>query len=263
MRDQIISHANNINNTNHHLAAMLAPASQTKVERLPFTVRIARSEQDIDKAVAIRHAAYARHVPDLAAGLKEPEAYDFEDGAMILLAESRLDGAPLGSMRIQTNRFRPLGLEQSVQLPERFKGCVLAEATRLGVSPDRVGRLVKTLLFKAFYMHCLDTGIDWMVITARSPLDRQYEALLFQDVFPQQGFIPMKHVGNIPHRVFCHEIDTAKERWAEVEHPLYDLYFRTHHPDIDVGHQNHLPEFLQDFETRHRAMPRVEFSLEA
>ena len=35
-------------------------------ERLPFSVRVVRGEGDLRKAVAIRHAAYARHVPDLA-----------------------------------------------------------------------------------------------------------------------------------------------------------------------------------------------------
>ncbi|TRZ89694.1 MAG: hypothetical protein D4R84_17430 [Rhodocyclaceae bacterium] len=217
-------------------------ASQTKVETLPFTVRIAHDEADISKAVAIRHAAYARHVPTLASKLTQPEQFDFEDGMFVLIAESKLDGAALGSMRVQTNQFRPLLLEESVELPLQYVGRSLAEATRLGITQDRTGRLAKIMMFKAMFMWCVEHGVDWMVIAARSPLDRQYEALMFEDVFPGVGFQPMRHAGNIPHRVFSHEIESGQQRWAEAEHPLYDLFFNTEHPDIDIGSPE-LPAF--------------------
>lgn len=219
-----------------------------KIERLPFTIRFARNEEDIQKAVSIRHSAYARHIPSLAERLREPESNDFDDGVSVLLAESKLDGRPLGTMRLQTNMFRPLALESSVTLPDRFKGAMLVEATRLGVSQERVGRVVTNLLFKAYYMHCLNKGIDWMVITARSPMDRRYDALLMEDVFPELGYIPMKHVGNIPHRVMALDIANVKERWANVGHPLYDLIYLTDHPDIDVNHQSNLPKLLHNYE---------------
>jgi hypothetical protein len=73
-----------------------------------------------------------------------------------------------------------------------------------------------------------------MVIGARSPLDRQYESLLFQDVFPGRGYVPLAHAGNIPHRVLAFEMATADARWRAAQHPLYALFCRTHHPDIDV-----------------------------
>lgn len=206
-----------------------------KVETLPFTVRIARDEADIDKAVKIRHAAYARHVPALASKLTQPEQFDFEEGMFVLIAESKLDGAALGSMRVQTNQFRPLLLEESVELPLQFVGKSLAEATRLGITQDRTGRLAKIIMFKAMFMWCLENGVDWMVIAARSPLDRQYEALMFEDVFPGAGFQPMRHAGNIPHRVFSHEVESGQRRWAEAAHPMYDLFFNIEHPDINIG----------------------------
>lgn len=239
-------------NTVYQPLTVNGPNVANKVERLPFSIRFANREDDLEKAVKIRHSAYARHVPVFAEQLKDPEKKDYEEGVLILLAESKLDGAPLGTMRLQTNVLYPLPLETSVDLPERFSGAVLAQASRLGVTQDRVGRVVKTLLFKAFYMHCLNVGIDWMVIAARSPLDRHYESLMFDDVFPDIGYIPIKHADNIPHRVFAHEIATARERWAESMHPLYDLYFRTHHPDIDVGQQQNLPPFLHDLKVMRR-----------
>lgn len=203
-------------------------------QRMPFSVKIARSESELHKAVQIRHAAYARHVPALAQTLQAPEPGDRDAGTVVLLAQARLDGTPLGTMRIQTNRHRPLAIEKSVALPAWLRRTHLAEATRLGVCASSIGRVVKVMMFKAFYQYCRRTGIDWMVIGARSPLDRQYESLLFQDVFPGRGFVPLAHAGNIPHRVLAFEMATADARWRQAKHPLYDLMCRTHHPDIDL-----------------------------
>ena len=203
-------------------------------ELLPFTVRLVRDQDDLNKAVEIRHSAYARHLPGFAETLKSPERADAEDGVVVLLAESKLDGSPLGTMRIQTNEFKPLCLEQSVELPAWLKTLRLAEATRLGVTNEPGGRLVTTVLFKAFYLYCHQIGVDWMVIAGRSPIDRQYARLLFEDVFPGLGFIPLMHASNLPHRIMSSKVETAEERWAAAKHPLFNFAFRTHHPDIKL-----------------------------
>ena len=216
------------------LAAAATPPAVLAEERLPFTIRLVREEQDVRKAVSVRHAAYARHLPALAEKLLMPEATDFEDGVVVLLAESKLDGAPLGTMRIQTNRYKPLSIEQSVELPAWLQDRPLAEATRLGIEQGHTGALVKTVLFKAFYQYCLSSGIEWMVITARRPLDRMYERLMFSDLAAGRSYIPMRHVDNIPHRAMCLELETAAERWEEARHPLFGFMTQTHHPDIRI-----------------------------
>jgi len=209
-------------------------ATRMAEERLPFAVTVVRSDDALRKAVTIRQAAYARHVPDFAAKLGAPEPNDHDQGSVVLLAESRLDGLPLGTMRIQTNRYRDLAIAQSVELPAWLRNRSMAEATRLGVGLGQAGRMVKTTLFKSFFLYCREANIDWMVIAARPPLDRQYEALMFEDLFPGQ-FIPMRHGNNIPHRVLAFEVGTAEERWARAHHPLYKFVFQTQHPDIDLS----------------------------
>ena len=94
--------------------AQRAPAEALHEEQLPFTVRLALDEAQLTKALTIRQSAYGRHIPDLARTLGSAELCDSDPGAVILLAESKLDGAPLGTMRIQSNRHNPLLLEQSV-----------------------------------------------------------------------------------------------------------------------------------------------------
>jgi hypothetical protein len=204
-------------------------------ERLPFTIRRVEGNEDLLKAVHIRHAAYARHVTEFARTLALPEDCDYADDAVLLLAESRLDGSALGSVRIQANLQRSLHVEDSVALPAWLQGRRLAEVTRLGVGAGRIGRLVKIALIKACFQYCAQNGIEWAVVTGRSPIDRQYEQLLFTDVCEDKAPVPLRHVGNIPHRVMAFEIATAEARWQAARHPLLDFFRRIRHPDIDIS----------------------------
>jgi hypothetical protein len=211
---------------------------EIKIERLPFTVRKVESEAELRKAIKVRQAAYARHVPEFARTLAVPEEADYADDSIVLLAESKLDGTALGSTRIRTNLQRPLDMEESLVLPAWLQGQRLVEATRLGVDEGRVGRMVKMALIKACFMYCRQNDIDWSVATARAGVDRQYEQLLFRDVFPGEPAIELAHVGNLPHRVMAFEIETFEERWSEARHPLLNFFFYTQHPDIDIGTRN-------------------------
>lgn len=213
--------------------------SRAQVEYLPFTVRLVESQDDLRKAVDVRHSAYARHLPHVAARLQTPEPFDAAPGIVVLIAESKLDGSPLGTMRVHTNAFVPLPLEGSVQLPP-WLDASRSEANRLAIVDGHIGRVVKLVLFKAYYRYCLNTGIDWMVIAARKPLDRQYDALLFTDLFDGL-YIPMKHGGDIPHRVLAFEVRTAERRWYAARHPLFSFMVGTHHPDILLPHRAPAP----------------------
>jgi hypothetical protein len=204
-------------------------------ERLPFTVRLVQNEEDLKKAVQIRQEAYARHMPDVAKSLGKPEKMDTEDGVGVLLAESKIDGSPLGSVRIQTNQFQPLALEKSVQLPDWMRGMSLAQVSRFGVVHGTVGRLVKMVLVKGCLQYSEDNEIDWDVIAARPPLDKMYRQLTYQDLFPDAGLIPLAHMGNVPHRIMGFEVATCRARLTAMDHPLLNFFCHTRHPDLDVS----------------------------
>jgi hypothetical protein len=204
-------------------------------ERLPFTVRRVENEDSLWKAVEIRHAAYARHVPEFARTLAMPEACDYADDTVVLLAESKLDGSALGTARIQTNRHGSLHVEESIELPDWLQGRRLAEVTRLGVADGRIGHVVKVALMKAFFQYWEQSGTEFAIATGRAPIDRQYEQLMFSDVFEPGQMIPLSHVGNIPHRVMAFEVATAEARWTAANHPLLKFVRQTNHPDIQVG----------------------------
>lgn len=220
--------------SSHHPARVEVARKASAEEALPFTLKIVRTQAELNKAVLIRQAAYDRHLPDFAKSLVKPEVADFEKGTVVLLAESKEDGSPVGTMRIQTNAYKPLCLEQSINLPQWLKELPMAEATRLGVTNQVGGRLVTTALFKAFYMYCQQIGVEWMVIAGRAPVDRMYQRMLFEDVVPGQGFVPLAHASNLPHRVMSFNVKTAFERWSAVNHPLLNFAALTHHPDITL-----------------------------
>jgi hypothetical protein len=223
-------------------AILLSAAAQgMPTERLPFTIRRVETEDSLKKAVAIRHAAYARHVPEFARSLAVPESCDYADDTVVLLAESKLDGSALGTARIQTNAHGPLHLEDSVALPEWLQGRRLAEVTRLGVDEGRIGRLVKIALIKACFEYCEQNAIDYAVVTGRTPIDRQYAQLLFSDVFDENTLVPLRHVGNIPHRVMAFEIATGEQRWTDARHPMLGFFRHTRHPDIDIAPRAAVP----------------------
>lgn len=206
------------------------------VETLPFTVRLASGDHDLRKAAHIRQQAYTRHLPEVGAKLSQPEAIDALPDSAVLLAESKVDGSALGTVRVQTNRHQALALESALRLPAWLEGARLAHISRLGVAQGAMGRLVKLVLFKGLFQYWERNEIEWAVVAARSPLDRMYEQLLFVDVFPTQGYIPLPHMGDIPHRVMAFEVATARRRWRQTGHPLYDFMVNIDHPDLIVTH---------------------------
>lgn len=224
-----------IAHVSERVSARRVEQQRARTERLPFTIRCAGSEADLRRAVGVRHAAYARHVPDFAQTLRLPEQADYDSDSVVLLAESKLDGSALGTMRIQINERQALHLEQSVELPLWLQRRRLAEVTRLGIGEGRVGRLVKMALMKALFEYCEEQDVEFMIATGRAPIDRQYEQLLFADVFGDKAFIPLRHVGNLPHRIMSFEIGTAQARWEAANHPMLAFFCHTRHPDIDVS----------------------------
>lgn len=202
---------------------------------LPLTVRPAVNAIDLRRAAALRHEAYARHVPTFADGLREPDLADADPATLVLLAESKADGRTVGTLRIQHNRWQRLPLEASVALPAWLQHRRLAEATRLGVQASALGAVARDALFKACYLYALQTGIDWLVVVARSPLDKLYQGLLFRDVFDDGRLAPMRHVGNLPHRVMALHVPEARARWAAHRHPLLGFMVEREHADIRFG----------------------------
>jgi hypothetical protein len=218
---------------------------------LPFTVRIVRTNEQLDRAVKIRAEAYSRHTPTLGQILSHPEYVDRNPDAIVFLAEGKTDKEALGTIRIHTNFRSRLPLEESIELPAKFRGRPLAGVSRLAVKAGPRGRLVRLALFKALHRYCLAKQIEWILIGARPPLDQMYLDLGFTDMFDDGMNRPLATAAGIPHRILCFEVFSAERRWHEISHPLYVFMGLRFHPDIEVF------ESVNNMWARPRLRPRV------
>lgn len=201
---------------------------------LPFTVRLVRTNQHLEKAVNVRTSTYARRLPSLAAALNRPETEDRYPDSIILLAESKETLTPLGTLRIRTNAHGPTEFERELLLPIKFQGSSIAHVSRLGVVGGRAGNQVKLALFKALYRYALATQIEWIMATGIPPRDRDYFNLQFEEVFPDKGLIALPSSRGIPARLLAFNVRTAEQRWRETDHPLYDFMCVQIHDDIRI-----------------------------
>jgi hypothetical protein len=214
------------------------PVQKLHTEILPFRVEIASPEQ-MEGVIQLRAACYGKHLPELGAKLREPEAADFEAGCEVFVATSKLDGSVLGTLRTHANLVKALPLQHSLKLPARFHGNRMVEATRLCVKGNPHSSLVRSTLFKALHSYCLEQNVDHMMATGRRPVDRIYDSLHFCDVGEAEVFYPMTFTGGVPHRVMHLAPRAAQSLWYASQHSLYQFVFETHHPDINLsGAQN-------------------------
>jgi hypothetical protein len=51
------------------------------------------------------------------------------------------------------------------------------------------------------------------------------------------------------------KVDTVESCWASAKQPLYDFFFRTHHPDLDVSdqRQSFIPPMAMQASSAHPA----------
>lgn len=201
---------------------------------LPFSVRIVRTDEQLERAVKIRAEAYSRHMPKLGELLETPETIDRDPNSIVFIAEAKNDGQALGTIRIQTNFASPIALETSIELPEVFRGRPLAGVSRLAVKAGPRGRLVKLALFKALHRYCLAKQVEWVLIGARPPLDQTYLDLGFTDMFLDAKPRPLATAAGVPHRILCFEVFTAERRWFSLSHPMYLFMGQRFHPDIEI-----------------------------
>ncbi|MEK8087147.1 hypothetical protein WNB94_12050 [Aquabacterium sp. A3] len=228
---------------------------------LPFRVRLASDLKDLEKIAHQRAEAYRRHQPDLvhALSLHEPEADDLRADVVHLMAETS-SGKLVGSMRLNTNINKPLRFEKEFSLPSCFRGQPLLEAGRMTAASGPDGKLVVSALIKYAFEISYRAGIEYLLLIARSPIDRIYKALTFEDVFPGKKVETSAQPG-VPVSLFYIPIGTVDQRLREASCPFYEFLAETQHEGADIDytivHQRFNTSLLQPNLTD-RALTMVE-----
>lgn len=222
----------------------------TETQLLPFTIRLANGQDDIEKVCLQRAQAYGRHQPDLVTRLtlSKPEPEDLRDDVLILMAESKETGEVVGALRLQTNLNQPLRFETELALPERFRGKHLLEAGRMTVRNGPEGRMVLPALVKAAFEISYRVGIDFSLLIGRAPIDRMYHAMQFQDVFDGEKVVTSAQPG-VPVTLFYMDMPQADARWIAADCPLYGFMAQTLHPDIDIDFERAQRKFCVPLST--------------
>lgn len=202
------------------------------MERLPFTVRVVTTPQDLAKAVEVRASAYARHLPTLGPALQAPEAEDLQSDVLVLLAERKFDAQAIGSLRLQSNCKRPLRLQGEAPLLQVLSENRLVESTRLGVGAGPASKVVTATLIKAAYEICQGVGIDYNVIGGRRSMAQLFRDIQFDEL--AGGPFPISFGNNIPHWIFVAAVREFESRLQKAQHWYYEYFAKTDHPDIEI-----------------------------
>jgi hypothetical protein len=211
-----------------------APVGSTKINALPFVVRLVRTEAQLQKVCELRAASYGHHLPEFGESLLQPDSHDTKQGTVIFVAEDKVTGEAVGTIRIHLNTHNPLPLEAALKLPGHIDGHFLVEVSRLSVRPGYNQMSVRLALFKALYLYCYANQVQYMLVTARRPLDRIYKSLGFSPINGVDQWIPIPYTGNIEHTVLVFDVLMADRNWYDESHRLYPFMRQTYHPDIQV-----------------------------
>lgn len=203
-----------------------------EVLRLGFEVRLVRTEEQLKRVCEVRAAAYARHLPDMAVFLREPENQDFAPGVVTFMAVRKLDGRAVGTARIQTNSSAPLEFETNIELPDdKFGGRLLAQGMRLAVDAGSESVVVTKLLLKSMYLYCRGLQVAHVIVAAEPPRDRFYRAFGFKDIFPGKHFL----IESAPNHRCCmlhFDLERTEDYLQGNEANL--SFLRSYCPDIHV-----------------------------
>lgn len=205
-----------------------------KTASLSFHLRVVSTQDQLDQACRVRATSYGHHIPEMLDKFSEPEEMDTMPGVIVLLCTDKVSGKPIASVRLQTNAFAPLLIEQSVQLPPAMAELPRADISRLSVIPGG-DPLAKLTMMKACFMLCMATQTRLLIIGARKPsLARQYERLGFTNLYEDQRMVPLAYAGGIPHAVLVFDPTTSERVWGESYPQMHEFTFGTYHRDIQL-----------------------------
>lgn len=206
--------------------------SDSTSQLLPFWIAKAESDRDLEIAARARQVAYGKHLPQFGEKLATPDEDDFHPDSAVLLAYSKLDSSCIGTVRVQIANQQALRLEDSFCLPSALRQGRIAEISRLAIPSRSNGFALRLMLIKAAYWYSRANQVDRCFLCVRYPVDRQYRRFDLDDVMNQGEFVPMKHIGMIPHRILWFDVFKIEARWLLTCNPLHSVYFSSSHPDL-------------------------------
>lgn len=204
-----------------------------KTQKLPFTVSIA-SEKDFPSIAKLRSDGYGRRSAALGAQLARSEPADEPiPGREILVAQSKLDGALIGTMRLHVGLFEPTSVEKAIELPANLAGQRIMDAARFCCTG---GAVCRAAIFKAALLYAKRHHVDQFLLATLERIEPLYLSAGFAPLFDDGRLHPIPMAENLPHRILRINMPTLRAD-MEIRRPaMVDFLFSTDHgSDIDLS----------------------------
>lgn len=115
--------------------------------------------------------------------------------------------------------------------------------------------MVASALYKSLYEVSFFSGIDYVLVVARHPVDRLYKAMQFKDALDGQK-LALSNTLNLPHGLYYLPVREADALWRAAQCPMYPFMALTRHPDIEIDHDVVHRRFHQAAKVNGGAAPR-------
>lgn len=197
-------------------------------------IRIARTEEQIQQAVAVRYQAYAERLTGLAGDVAIKEDLDRTVDPVILLAEDAVTSQVIATARLNSGPGVREMLAQ-IDLPSAYASDRLGYFSRMAAIGSPVAKkIARGLLHKALLQICMAKQVDRMLLLVGNVRSKLYLPWGFQPVFPQSKLLHPEIVHGRPVNLFQLETRKAETTALKLGGPLYDFLFRTYHDEIEV-----------------------------
>lgn len=197
-------------------------------------IRIARTEDQIQQAVAVRYQAYSERLTGLAGDVAFKEDLDRTVDPVILLAEDADTGQIFATARLNSGPgIRELLAE--VDLPRDYDNDRLGYFSRMAAVGSPVAKkIARGLLHKALLQICVAKQVDRMLLLVGDVRSKLYMPWGFKPVFQDDVHSRPEIVHGRPVRLFQLETRRAESKALELGGPLYNFIFQTYHDEIEV-----------------------------
>ena len=197
-------------------------------------IRIARTEEQIQQAVAVRYQAYAERLTGLAGDVAIKEDLDRTVDPVILLAEDADTSQVIATARLNSGPGIREVLAQ-IALPTSYTHDRLGYFSRMAAVGCPISKkIARGLLHKALLQICVAKQVDRMLLLVGNVRSKLYMPWGFQPVFPDDAVLRPEMVHGRRVNLFQLETRRAEAKALELGGPLYDFLFRTYHEEIEV-----------------------------
>ena len=162
------------------------------------------------------------------------DSYDHQKNCTLLLAA--VDGRAVGTLRLLDSCKGPIELEEFIELNKilPLPAFPIVEATRFSVPAHEMSREVKAMLWKAFYLYCLDRDSSLMLAWIRPSALPDYHGLLFTSIGLSGRFCHKRLAGKEHHTVIL-DVRNAAKLYGQAGHPYYRFFCVEKHPNIWIS----------------------------